>query len=380
MLVVFNKMDLPGANPQKVKQELALENVLMEDWGGEIMGVEVSAKTGMGMDKLLDSILLLAEMSNLVGDSNDELEATIIEARLDRKRGVVVTCIVKNGTLKVGDLITASGKDAKVRMLSDDNGKNISSAGPSTPVEILGFKEVPNVGDIVVEKGSELAELAISENRVEIIGHDAKKLVNIILKADTQGTLEAVKASLADLVSSSVGVSFAIKILQASTGDITESDVMLAQSTKGIVLGFNVKIPTNVSDFADSQKVKVKTYKAIYELIDEALEVLEGTAVSEEAKIKGRARVLKLFKLPSGDVVIGCRVLAGAIKESSRVMIFDKDPADVTEMDIPLYIGKVKKLKKGKDEISVAGKDTECGILLKPEFLDVEVDNWIEVL
>jgi len=380
MLVAFNKMDLPGANPQKVKQELAIENVLMEDWGGEIMGVEVSAKTGAGLDKLLDSILLLAEMNTLVGNPEDELEATIIEARLDRKRGVVVSCIVKNGTLRVGDLITASGKEAKVRMLSDDSGKNISSAGPSTPVEILGFKEVPNVGDIVVDKGSELAELAISDNRVEIIGKDAKKLVNIILKADTQGTLEAVKASLADLVSSSVGASFAIKILQASTGDINESDVMLAQSTKGIVLGFNVKIPTNVSDFADDQKVKVKTYKAIYELIEEALEVLEGTAVSEEAKIKGRAHVLKLFKLPSGDVVIGCKVLAGAIKETSRVTIFDKDPADVTELDIPLYIGKVKKLKKGKDEIAVAGKDTECGVLLKPEFLDVEVGNWIEVL
>lgn len=379
IIVAINKMDLPQANSQKVKQELAQESILVEDWGGDVVTVEVSAKTGNGIDKLLESILAVAELLNLDSNTTGELEAPVIEARLDRKKGVVVTCIVRNGTLKVGDAITASGFMAKVRSLTDEHGVQVKAVNLGAPIEILGFSEVPNVGDLIVAKGSELVELSKDEDRVEIVGKDAKKMVAVILKADTQGTLEAVKASLANLVTSSVGASFALKFLHSATGDITESDVMLAQSVNGIVIGFDVKIPEAISELAKEHKVVAKTYKTIYELIDEATDVLEGTASEAELKIKGRATVLKIFKLPSGDIVAGSKVLAGALKEDARISIYDKDPADVTPTDMPIYTGQIKKLKKGKDEIRIVGKDNECGVLLKPQFEEIQAGQWIEV-
>lgn len=379
IIVAVNKTDLPQSNVQKVKQGLAQENILVEDWGGDIVCVEVSAKTGKGIDNLLDAIQAVADLLNLTSDPEGELEATIIEAKLDRKRGVVVSAIVRSGTLVVGQEITASGFSAKVRSLSDENGAMLKSANLGAPVEILGFKDVPNVGDLIVTKGSELAMLAKDENRVEIVGKSANKTVAVVIKADTQGTLEAVKASLANLVTSSVGSSYALKFLHTSTGDVTESDVMLAQNVKGIVIGFDVRIPEPVAELARENKVVAKSYKTIYELIDEANDLLEGTALEEEMKIKGRAQVLKIFKLPSGDVIAGARVLAGALKEDSRISIYDKDPSTLKEQDIPLYTGNIKKLKKGKDEVKVVGKDNECGLLLKPQFDGIKEGLWVEV-
>ncbi len=380
VIVAINKIDLPGSDPQKVKQQLAQENILVEDWGGDIVSVELSAKTGQNLDKLLDAILVVAELEQLKANPKGELEAVIIESRLDRKRGAVVAAIVKSGTLRVGDKVSASGYSAKVRSLMDDKGKMLKEVGPSTPVEILGFKEVPNVGDLLVEEGSDLAQLAVDEQRVEIVGQDTKQSIAVIIKADTQGTLEAVKASLADLVASSVGATFSLKFLHASTGDVTDSDILLAQSAKGIVLGFDVRITPSAADLADNVKVKYKVYKTIYELIDDAKELLEGSAHKEEEKIKGRAQVLQTFKLPSGDIVAGSKVLAGALKEGSRVAIYDKNPADLTDEDVPLYRGVVKNLKKGKDEVKLVGKDVECGVLLKPQFDDIAKGMFIEVL
>lgn len=380
IIVAINKMDKPGANPQKVIQELAQESILVEDWGGDIISVKVSAKTGDGIDNLLDSILATAEISELKGSEKNELEAIIIESKLDRKRGVVVSCVVKNGLLKVGDNVTASGMHAKVKSIMNDKGALLKEAGPSTPIEVLGFKCVPHVGDTIVVAGSELAELAEAADSVEIIGKDAKKTITIVLKADTQGTLEAVKGSLANLVTSSVEATYALKFVHCSTGDITESDVMLAQSTKGLVLGFNVKIPASVEDLAECSNVIVKTYKSIYDLVEDAQKLLEGTAIEEEAKIKGRAQVIKIFKLPSGDIVAGSKVLAGVLKPSIRVAVYDKDPADVTEDDKPLYIGKIKTLKKGRDDTNLVGKNIECGVMLRPQFEEIKEGFFIEVL
>ncbi|OGC70195.1 translation initiation factor IF-2 [candidate division WWE3 bacterium RIFOXYC1_FULL_39_7] len=379
MIVAINKVDIGGADPQKIKQELAQESVLVEDWGGEVISVEVSAKTGHNLDKLLDAISTLAEILELKADPASELEASIIEARLDMKKGVVVSCIVRNGSLHTGDEVTASGYEAKVKSLTDDKGMSLKVAVPGTPVEILGFSQVPNVGDLIVGKGSELAELARDMGKVEIIGKDAKKTIALVLKSDTQGTMEAVKGSLAELISTSVGSSFALKFLHSATGDVTESDVMLAQSTKGIVIGFNVRIPPAIEELAKAYKVPLKTYKTIYELVDDAQDILEGTASDAEAKIKGRAEVLKIFKLPSGDIVAGSKVIAGALKENARVSIYDRDPADVTQEVVPLYTGNIKKLKKGKDDISIVGKDVECGVLLKPQFESIQPGMWIEV-
>ncbi len=378
IIVAINKMDKPGADPRKVKQELAQENILVEDWGGSELCVELSAKTGEGMDKLLDSILLLAEIIGIKGDQKGEFEAIIIESKLDRKKGVTASCIVRNGTLRVGDMVSASGFNAKVKSLSDYNGNLIKEAYPSDPVEILGFSNVPNVGDLVLTKGSELAELAQSEDKIEIVGKDAKRMVSVVLKADTQGTLEAVKSSLADLVTSSAETTYALKFLHTGTGDINESDVMLAQSSKGVVIGFDIRIPSSVEDLAESSGVLVKSYKTIYDLIDDASKLLEGTAVTEMSKVKGRAKIIKLFKLESGDIIAGCKVLAGALKVKSRVAIYDKNPADLKREDEALYKGSIKKLKKGKDDIDIAGKDNECGVLLNPQFESIAEEMYID--
>ncbi len=378
IIVAINKVDLPNANPQKIKQELAQENILTEDWGGDVLAVEVSAKTGKGLDLLLESILTVAEFSNLRASTSGELEAVIIESKLDTKKGVVVSAIVKNGCLKTGDKIVASGKGTNVRSLMGADGINMKEALPSDPVEILGFREVPNVGDLILYQGSELAELAGESNKVEIIGKNTKKTVAIVLKADTQGTLEAVKAALAEIVTSNVSSTYSLKFLLSGTGDITDSDVMLANSAKGLVVGFDVKVPGFVSDLAEDQGTPIKVYKTIYELVDNLKEVLEGTATKEELKIKGRAKILKVFKLPSGDLVLGSKVVAGAIKDTSRVSVYAKDPSEVTKDEIPLYTGNVKSLKNGKNDVSVVGKDVECGVLLKPQFEAVE-GMWIEV-
>lgn len=381
IIVAINKMDKPGADPRKVKQELAQENILVEDWGGSELCIELSAKSGEGLEKLLDAIVLLAEMHSLKGDPNGELEAIIIESRLDRKKGVVVSCVVRNGNLRVGDKVSASGYSAKVKSMVDDSGKLVKEAGPSDPVELLGFSKVPHVGDLILAEGSELAVLAQDENKVEIIGKDAKRMISVILKADTQGTLEAVKSSLAELVTtSSAETTYALKFLHTGTGDVNESDVMLAQSGKGVVIGFDVRIPPAVEDLAEASGVLVKSYRTIYDLIDDASKLLEGTAITEASKIKGRAKVIKLFKLESGDVIAGCKVLAGALKVKAKVAIYDKNPADLKKGDEPMYLGSIKKLKKGKDDIDVAGKDNECGVLLKPQFEGVAEELYLEVL
>ena len=378
IVVAISKIDLPNADPQKVKQQLAQENVLVEDWGGDIISVELSAKTGKNLDKLLDALLAVAELASLKANPNSELEAVIIESKIDRKRGVVVFAIVKNGTLQVGQKITASGLQAGVRSLTDDKGRMLKEAGPSTPIELLGFNQVPNIGDSIVESGSELAQLALDENKIEIIGKNSKKTVAIVLRADTQGTLEAVKTELANLVTASVGNTFSLKFLLSSTGDITDSDVLLAQNTKGLVVGFNVRVSSSIEELAETLSVPVKVYKTIYELVDNLKAVLEGTAFEAEAKIKGRAQVLKTFKLESGDIIAGCKVLAGALKEGGRVSIYDKDPTDLTKEDIPLYTGLIKKLKKGKDDVAVVGKDNDCGVLLKPQFEGITAGLWVE--
>ncbi|NBO17308.1 MAG: translation initiation factor IF-2 [Proteobacteria bacterium] len=379
IIVAINKIDLPAADAQKAKQQLAQEDILVEDWGGSIVAVEVSAKTGKGLDKLLEMIQLVAEMQEIKARPEGALEAIIIEAKMDKKKGALVNVIVKDGTLKVGEEVYASGKIAKIRSLMNDKGQMVKEALPGDPVEILGFKEIPSVGDTIVQRGSGLEEFSESTDKIEIVGKETKKTVNIILKADTFGTLEAVKASLSNLVTSNVNADYSIKFLLTSTGEINDSDVLLAQSTNGLIVGFNLKLSSNIEDLAESKNVFIKVYKTIYELIDDVKDILEGKAVFDEQKIKGRAIIQKLFKLPSGDMVLGCKILAGSIKSTSRVSIFSKNPADLSKDDQPLYTGNVKTLKRGRDDISVAVKDTECGVLLKPEYLEAKEGFFIEV-
>ena len=380
VIVAINKTDLPGSDLQKIKQMLSQENVLVEDWGGTVVCVEVSAKTGKNINLLLDSILALAEQLELKSQPAAELEALIIEAKLDKKKGIVATAIVKTGTLKVGMSVYSGNSNAKVRSLLNDRGESVREALPSTPVEVTGFKVVPNVGDLIVEKGSGLEELSTSTDRMEIVGKDTKKVVGIVIKADTQGTLEAIKASLAQIVTTSAAATFSLKFVLCATGDVSDSDVLLASTTGSVIVGFNVGSGPSVKDLAELKHVPFRTYKTIYELVDEVSDMLEGAAFNEESKVKGRAKVLKTFKLPSGDIVIGCLVIAGALKVDKRVSIYDKDPADLNAHEVPLYTGTIKTLKIKKDDVNVVGKDNECGVFLKPQFDAAVEGNFLEIL
>lgn len=379
IIVAMNKCDLEGFNPQKVKQQLAQENVLVEDWGGDVICVECSAKTGKNLDCLLDSIILQAQLMELKANPKDEIEALIIESKLDPKRGPVVTAIVKNGTLKTGMEVSAGKKTAKIKLLTNFLGQPVKEALPGTPVEILGFKEVPFVGDTIVQKGSMLEELSQEEGRTEIVGKQTKNKISVVLKSDTFGTLEAIKASLAKMAVESPVAQFSLEFLSSQTGDITHGDVLLAESAKGVVIAFNVKASASVLELAQNHKVKIQIFKTIYELTDFVEQLLSGAVTTEEAKIKGRAVILKIFKLPSGDVVLGCKVLAGTLKEGSRVEIYNKNPSDLTKEDEPLYTGVIKNLKEGKSQISQAIKDKECGVLLKPLFLEAKEGYYLEV-
>jgi len=379
IVVVLNKIDLPNSDPQRAKQQLASENILVEDWGGDIPVCEVSAKTGAGIENLLNTILLINEIQETKSDTEGELECVIIEGKVDKQKGVLVSAIVKNGTLKVGDEVFASGYGARIKSLTDYLGKNLKEALPGDPVEILGFKNLPLIGDIIVSQGSELMELSSSNDTVEIIGKETKKTLNLILKSDTYGTLEAIKSSLANLVTTNVNADYSIKFLVSQTGEINDSDVLLADSTKGMIVGFNLKPSNSVLDLADSKGVTLKTYNTIYSLIEDLEKILEGKAFLDEQKIKGRAEVVKIFKLPSGDLILGSKVIAGALKDTSRVSIYEKNPAELTLEDKPIYNGEIKKLKRGKDEVKVVGKDNDCGVLLKPEFPEARVGLFIEV-
>lgn len=379
IIVAINKCDLTGFDAQKVKKDLAEEGVLVEDWGGDVICVECSAKTGINLDCLLDAIVVQAQVLELKANPQGELEALIIESRLDAKRGPVVTAIVRDGTLRLGMEISAGKKSAKVKSLYNFLGQSIESASPGTPVEILGFKEVPNVGDTIVQKGSELESLTEDENRVEVVGKNTKNKVSVVIRSDTFGTLEAIKASLAKMAVESPVANFSLEFLSSGTGDITHGDILLAESAKGLVLGFNVRVSNSVADLAQNHNVKVATFKTIYELTDFVEQVLSGAVSTVEAKIKGRAEVVKLFKLDSGDIILGCRVLAGTLKEGSAVEIYDKNPSDLKKEDEPLYTGVIKNLKEGKQDVTMVSKGKECGVLLKPLFAQAQAGYYIEV-
>ncbi len=370
MIVALNKIDLPGANAQRVKQQLSENNVLVEDWGGEIICVEVSAKTGLGVDKLLESIVTLAEMTEFKETKESDFEGFIIESKLDPKRGPVFTGIVKNGTLKVGSEIFTSGTSGKVKALINYLGEQVKEAFPGDPVEILGFPAVPKVGEVFVDAKNKELFTAAEEAQKAVSESESQNCVNIVLKADTQGSLEALESSISALQNPE----FSVRILHRATGDISESDIQLASASGALVFGFNTRYPSKVADFAEVAKVKVAVFKIIYELLENLEDILIKSIVKEEEKVKGRVLVQKLFPLPSGDVVAGCKVVAGAIKSTSKIEVRREGE------QAPIYTGKLKSLRRGKDEVNVVGKDVECGILLKPAFGGLKSGDTIEVL
>lgn len=386
IIIAANKIDKPHSNIDRVRQQLSERGVLVEDWGGDVMMVPVSAKTGEGVDKLLDMILLEAEMKELKANPKRLAKGAVIEAKLDKGKGPVASILVQNGTLRTGDYIVAGTSTGKVRAMFDDKGKMVKEAAPSTPVSVLGLEEVPNAGDLIFAVAEDklmklVAEERRNKEREEMIRRSEKitlddlfskisdgelKNLNIIIKADVQGSVEAVKQSLTELSNDEVKVN----VVHAGVGAINETDVMLADSTNSIIIGFNVRPDTKAKTLAERQKIDVKLYRVIYDAIEEIKAAMKGMSAPKFNDIyMGKAEVRETFKITGVGMVAGSYVTDGKILRSAKLRIYRND--------VMICEGNVLQLKRFKDDVKEVAQGYECGISIE-NFNDIKVGDYIE--
>ncbi len=384
IIVAINKIDRPGADPDRVKTELTQHELVPEEWGGDTICVPVSALHRQGIKELLDMILLSAEMLELKANPNRAAKGAVIEAKLDKGRGAVATLLVQNGTLKHGDIIIAGNSVGRVRVMTDDKGRKITEAGPSVPVEIMGLAEVPEAGDIfnaVADErmARELAEQRRAKKKEEEqnnskvslddlfaqIGSGVKNL-NIIVKADVQGTAEAVKSSLVKLSNEEVKV----QVLHTAAGGIIESDVMLANASNAIIVGFNVRPDKNAIDMAARDKVEIRTYRVIYDCIEEIEAAMKGMlAPTYRENVLGHAEVRNAIRVPNVGTIAGSYVQDGKITRNAMVR--------VVRDGVVIYEDKIASLKRFKDDAREVMQSFECGIGLE-KFNDIKVGDILE--
>jgi translation initiation factor IF-2 len=386
IIVAINKIDKSSANPDRVKQELTEYGLIAEEWGGDTICVPVSAKTKQGIDTLLEMILLVAEMQELKANPNRPAKGTIIEAKLDKGRGPVATVIVQKGTLKVGDSIIAGTTYGKVRALIDDKGRKVKSAGPSIPVEILGLAEVPNAGDILYAVSDEKTARQISEMRKEKerqqyfassskitlqdlfsqIQEGKVKELNIIVKADVQGSVEALKQALEKLTNDEVKV----RVIHGGVGAITESDITLASASNAIIIGFNVRPNNMAMQLAEREKVEVKTYRIIYEAIDDIQAAMKGMLEPEYKEvITARLSVRQTFKASNIGTIAGCYVEDGKVNRNNSIRVIRNG--------VVIYEGKIASLKRFKDDVREVAAGYECGLTIE-RFNDIKEGDILE--
>lgn len=365
IMVALNKMDLTRAQPDKVKKELSEQDLTPEEWGGQTTLIEVSAETGQGIDELLQMILLWAETSELEADPEGELSGVVIESHLDPRRGPMASVLVKNGTLKVGDEIFAGGVEAKVKALFSE-GKGVKEAGPSTPVEVLGFSEVPAVGEKVTSQKLEEGQKEARRAR-KIKTPEDEKTLNIILKSDTVGTAQAVEAAVEVITIDD----FKTQILASGVGEITESDVRLAADSDAQISAFNSGFSLGAEELAKDLGVRVEQHNIIYQLIKGVSEALEEKKNAVEGLLPGMGEVIKVFTLPqSGDKIAGTRMLSGMIKVGDRVSI-SRDGEKLHE-------GRIKSIGLESKEVKKTERGQEAGLYIKPLF-EIKVGDVIEV-
>lgn len=386
IIVAINKIDKPGANIDKVKQELTEYNLLAEDWGGNIITVPVSAHTKEGLDTLLEMILLTAEMEELIADPTRKAKGTVIEAQLDKGRGPVASLLVQNGTLNVGDSIIVGSTYGRIRAMFDDKGNKINTAGPSIPVEILGLSEVPDAGDrFNVVKDEKTArnmaetrkaklreERIVSTNRVSLedlysqIQEGKVKELDVIVKADVQGSVEAVRQSLEKLSNDSVKV----RVIHGAVGAITETDVTLATASNAIIIGFNVRPSSTASTLAEKEGVNIRTYRVIYDAIDDVKSAMVGMLDPEYKEvILGTAEVRATYKISNVGTIAGCYVLNGKITRNSSIR--------VVRDGIVIFESEISSLKRFKDDVKEVAAGYECGITIE-KFNDVKEGDQFE--
>ncbi len=387
IIVAINKVDKPGANPDRVKQELTEFGLLAEDWGGETICVPVSAVTQQGIDNLLEMIILSADMKELRANPNKNARGTVIEAQLDKGRGPVATVLVQTGTLNVGDPVVIGTSYGKIRAMMDDKGRRVKSAGPSTPVEIIGLSEVPSAGDsfYVAENEKQarvVAETVVAKGRVEMTKKQKERVslddlfnqiqagnvkdLNIVVKADVQGSVEAVRQSLERLSNEEVRIS----IIHGGVGTITESDVMLASASNAIIIGFNVRPEAAAKNFADEEKVDLRLYRVIYNAIEDITAAMKGMLdpVFEE-KVFGHAAVRQTFKASGVGTIAGCYVTDGKFTRGNNVRLV-RDGKVVFE-------GEMDSLRRFKDDVKEVNTGYECGIVFK-RFNDIKEGDTVE--
>ena len=385
IIVAINKMDKVGANPEKIKQDLTGYGLVPEEWGGDVPVCPISCKTGEGIRALLENVLLVAEMKELLANPAREARGTVIEAQLDKGKGPVATVLVQNGTLHTGDNIISGTITGRVRAMIDDRGRTIKEAGPSMPVFVLGLEEVPNAGDSIFSVSKDLIASVIEERKRkqseamvksaskisldEVFGKIAEgnmKTLNLIIKGDVQGSVEAVKQSVLKLSNEEVQV----KVIHSGAGAINESDVMLADSSNAIILGFNVRPDAKARTLAERSKVDIRTYRIIYDLLDDMQAALKGMLTPKYQEVYlGKCEVRQTFKITGVGNIAGCYVLEGKIVRGGKLRIY-RDDVLVVE-------GNVQQLKRFKDDVKEVNYGYECGCAIEG-FNDIKVGDIIE--
>jgi len=385
IIVALNKIDKPNANPDRVKNQLAEQGLVPDEWGGNTLIIPVSAKQRLGIQDLLDAILLVAENSDIRANPNGRTIGTVIEARLDKNRGPVATLLVQNGTLKVGDVVLVGTAYGKIRAMFDFRGKPLRKAEPSTPVEVIGLSDVPAAGEPFEVVQSEREARQEVQRRLEARKQQAEarkkvsledlfaryqagetKELRLILKADVQGSLEPIVSELQKLGSGEIK----IEILYAETGNITENDIMLASASKAIVVGFNVQADASARRLAESEGVSIRTYDIIYRLTEDIEKALKGLLEPEQReKVIGRAQVLAVFSASKFGKVAGCRVTEGEIRRNARLRLYRNGNV--------LYDGEIASLRHQKEDVREIRQGYECGIGLR-DFNDFQPGDVLE--
>jgi len=387
LVVAINKIDKPEASLERVKRELVAESVIPEEYGGDVQFLAVSAKTGEGIDRLLDGLLLQAEVLELKAPRDSPARGIVIEARLDKGRGPVATILVQSGTLKRGDVVLAGAVFGRVRAMTDENGKPVSEAGPAIPVEIQGLSDVPLAGEDVLALGDErkAREIALFrqgkfrdvklakqqaaklENMFDEIGENAAKTLALIIKADVQGSYEALAQALSKLSTDEVKVN----IVHAAVGGITESDINLALASKAVVIGFNARADAQARKLAEGSGVQIRYYNIIYEAVDEVKAALSGMLAPEQKESTlGLVEIREVYKISKVGTVAGCYVLEGLVRRGARIRLLRDS--------VVIHEGELDSLKRFKDDVREVKAGFECGLSVK-NVDDLKQGDQIEV-
>lgn len=358
MIIALNKIDKPEADPEKVKRELATEDVLVENMGGKIPALNVSAKTKQGIPELLEMILLISDLENFRADVSKSPEGVVIEAYLDRLKGPVATIILQNGVLKAGDIIATPSAFGKIKNIENFQGAFLKEATPSIPAVILGFEEVPKVGEQIklfsdIDSAKEYAQkprVALKKEAVK--EEEGKKVFNILLKADVVGSIEAIEEVLKSIPQDKVG----LRVLKAEVGQITESDVKFAKSTNARILGFRVNIDGGAATLAERDKIRIMTFDVIYDLVEKLREMMEKFMTSEVVRIDlGKVKILAIFMTEKNRQIIGGRVIEGEVRKGSNIEVIRNDEI--------VGKGRLVSLQRNKKETDKVAKGDECGLL-----------------